>query len=223
MSLEHCTSTFICRVNDAYIMSHTIYDLVNDPIYRKLEIKHGKAMGMPLASRHILPGYWFTVFVAPQESIRNTMDAVKRTGRDGENSVVNSAHSIGESPSHVMLNNTMETFYLEYEKLISALDKFNAGNLIDTFPQQNTFKRIMQSISCGNYSFDDNNDLTCTFIDSDDLCGYRFEATVNVAEFTHVAIDFSKQLVELVRPVVNELNRKDGNKIANLLICKMER
>ena len=56
----------------------------------------------------------------------------------------------------------------------------------------------------GNYEFDEENDLTCTFTDVDPLCGYQFRATVNVAQFTQFAIDFSKQLIELLRPIVEK-------------------
>lgn len=197
MTINHSLASFASRVNDAYIMSHTIYDLVNDPDYRRLTIKHGKAAGTPLASRHILPGYWFTVFVATQESLQNVLDTIR------SDSPAEGKETLHENfPISRGLKNAMEQFENEHEKLTNKLDKFE--KYTDTFPQKKPIKHIKQSILSGNYEFNDENDLTCRFLDKDPLCDYCFDVTVNVAEFTQFAIDYSKQLVELLRPLIEE-------------------
>lgn len=215
MSVEHCLSSFISRVNDAYIMSHTIHDLVNDPDYRKLTIKHGTAAGTPLASKHILPGYWFTVFVATQESYQKVLDGIRAlpTG-DKETTDVTLGINKGY-PQHRGLKEALEQFQRDHNALANTLEKFESYT--DTFPQKKPLKRIAQSIACGSYEFHDENDLTCRFSDKDPLCDYSFEATVNVAEFTQFAIDFSKQLVELLRPVI-ETHKGLQKEVTKMLI-----
>lgn len=42
MTVESSLMSFVHRVNDAYIASQTIHDLINDSEYQKLVIKNGK-------------------------------------------------------------------------------------------------------------------------------------------------------------------------------------
>ena len=84
MSVESSLVSFLHRVNDAYIASHTIHDLVNDSDYQKLLIKNGKAAGLLLGNRHLLPGYWFTVFVAPYESFQRVLESLRVESEERE-------------------------------------------------------------------------------------------------------------------------------------------
>ena len=210
-----CLIKLVCRANDAYVMSHTIHDLVNDPDYRKLAIKNGRIAGAPLGSRHILPGYWFTVFVATQEALKRVFEAIRREKEIAsklveENGSLISGAGIGE------MHDLLEKFMVNLEVMTVSLFS-SQFEIIDTFPNKNSLKRVTQSIASGNYQFLEDDDLSCKFYDADPLCDYQFEGKVNVAEFTRFSIDFSKEMIELLKPVI-EKNRRVKEEVSKLFI-----
>lgn len=218
---EKRLTNFIYRVNEGYVVSHTIYDLVNDHVYRKLSIKNGKVAGTPLGSRHILPGYWFTVYVAPQQSLKSVMDAirnikqiVKKTKEDVGAKAVEAIDKFKGDCGVDEIHNLLEEFQRNQEAMMHPLSELKVK---DTFPQKNILKRLAESISAGNYEFREEDDLVCVFRDEDSLCDYHFEARFNVGEFTQFTIDFAKQTVELLRPIVRK-HKKVKEAISSLLI-----
>uniref|UniRef100_A0A7M6DR34 Uncharacterized protein n=1 Tax=Clytia hemisphaerica TaxID=252671 RepID=A0A7M6DR34_9CNID len=220
INTEECLTNFVSRVNDAYVMSHTIYDLVNDSVYRKMTINNGKVAGTPLGSHHILPGYWFTVFVAPQEALKRVFEAIQNEQElvkkmEGKDSLVTEAFDKFKSEAGVEeMFVLLQTFNTKVEAMAYPLSKLEG---IDTFPNKNILKRLCQSISSGNYTFKIENDLMCTFCDEDSLCGYQFKVQFNVADFTQFAIDFAKQMVELLRPIVAK-HKNIKEEVSKLLI-----
>lgn len=225
-SLYNCLTNFVCRANDAYVTSHTIHDLVNDPDYRKLPIKNGRIAGEPLGSRHILPGYWFTVFVATHEALQRVFEAIRHE-REMKDKVVEENRSlISEVVDKFKISDDEDGFGEMRELLENFNEKLKAMTvslfssefeIIDNFPNKNTLKRVTQSIASGNYEFLEDDDLSCKFYDEDSLCGYRFEGKVNVAEFTRFSIDFSKEMIELLKPVI-EKNKQIKERVSRLLV-----
>ena len=221
LSTEKCLTNFIFRVNEGYVVSHTIYDLVNDPVYRKLSIKNGKVTGTPLGSRHILPGYWFTVYVAPQESLKNVLEAIRRENQIAQKTKDENGAKVVEAIDKFRselgvdeLHNLLETFQINQEAMMHPLSKLE---IVDTFPKKNILKRLSQAISVGNYEFREEDDFICVFHDDDSLCDYHFEARFNVGDFTQFTIDFAKQTIELLRPIVNK-HTKVKEAVSSLLI-----
>ena len=218
---EKRLTNLLYRVNERYVVSHTIYDLVNDHVDRKLSIKNGKVAGTPLGSRHILPGYWFTVYVAPQQSLRNVMDAirnikqiVKKTKEESGVKVVEAIDKLKGDSGIDEIHNLLVEFQRNQEAMMKPLNELK---VIDTFPKKNILKRLAESISVGNYEFREEDDLVCVFRDEDSLCDYYFEARFNVGEFTQFTIDFAKQTVELLRPIVQK-HKKVREAVSALLI-----
>ena len=230
MTVESSLMSFVHRVNDAFITSQTVHDLINDSDYQKLVIKNGKAAGVPLGNRHILPGYWFTVFVAPYESFKRVLDSVKQD-EEAKKSALEKNENLTEEDIEVIqaaiqkfkdsagsheLQPLIETFRKEIDTLVQSIDKLDT-NSKNNFPKENTLKRFTTSIASGSYEFSNDDDLKCTFYDNDALFGYRFESTVKVADFNQLAVDFSQQLVKLLWPIV-ENNKTIRSEVSRLFI-----
>lgn len=221
LKTEKKLTNLIYRVNEGYVVSHTIYDLVNDPVYRKLSIKNGKVTGTPLGSRHILPGYWFTVYTATQEALKHVIEAIQCQNQIAQKTKAENGEKVAEAIDRFKsesgideLHNLLEAFQRNIEAMAFPLSELN---IIDTFPKKNVLKRLSQAISAGNYEFIEEDDLMCIFRDEDELCDFQFEARFNVGEFTHFTIDFAKQTVELLRPIVDK-HKKVKETVSSLLI-----
>lgn len=231
MSVESSLLSFINRVNDAYIASHSIHDLISDSDYQKLTIKHGQAHGQPLGNRHILPGYWFSVFVAPYESFKRVLEALRiedeklkqtkeRFFEDGDKETIKDEislatekfkHIAGHNPLHLLI----EKFQTDIECLVSNIEKLDRN--VDTFQNKKPLKSITNAISTGSYDFTEEDNLTCTFYENDLFCGKRFETKVKVADLNQFAIDFMKQLAEHLWPIV-ESNKRIKKEVAQMFI-----
>ena len=219
-TVESALVAFFKRVNDAYIASHTIHDLVNDSEYQRLQIKTGKARGVALGNKHLLPGYWFTVFVAPHEAFQRVLNLITTQSEENQqNWDQNVKHAFDAFKTKTLkhpLTELVSTFRKGMEKIITNISWLQE-NSKDSFPNKRPLLRIVASISSGNYDFSEESDLTCTFHDADTLCGYKFEAKLNVAEFNQLAIDFTKEMTAHLKDF-SEHNKTMQKELSKLFI-----
>ena len=229
MTIENAVLAFINRINDAYVLGHTVHDLINDYEYQKLQIKHGPASGMRLGNQHILPGYWFTVFVAPYESLENLLSIVltekqameeERANIEAseENRSIMTAVERFKNSYHESLIKSVEKFKTDLDVLMVSIDPLVRSSM-DSFPNKRPLKRFKTAVATGSYNLseDIDGDVVCTFYENDVLCGYRFEVTTKVATFNQFCMDFIKQMAEMLWPLV-EGHKKIGEQVSNMII-----
>eukprot|EP00794_Sanderia_malayensis_P005441 gene5441-6120_t len=185
--------SFIDRINDGYVSGLTINNLINDSEHQKLTIKSGKAIGTPLGNRHILPGYWFTVFNAPFESLDRVMECV-RLERD----------QLKDGVKPVELWASVESLKKDFEMLlINVIPPLDIK--VDSFPSKKPLAHIKNAIAHGYYDISElNGNALVTFIDYDHLCGYQFIASLQVTVFNRFASEFLNKMSELVCGVIEK-------------------
>ena len=182
--------SFVDRINDAYVAGLTIHDLITDNDYQRLTVKHGKAVGTPLGNRHMLPGYWFTVFVAPFESLQRLMECVRIEKEQ------NDKHKT------MALWESAERLRDDIDILLASIDPEGAVE-VDTFPNKKPLLHVKNAIGHGSYDFGEiDGDVTVTFHDYDQLCGYQFVGKVTVSKFNRFASDFLNRVSELLYPLI---------------------
>ena len=226
MSIDSSLISFMNRINEAYIASQTVNNLITDSNYRRLVIKNGKAAGIPLGNQCILPGYWFTVFVATYESFRHVLETIRAEKERNEISEKETFKVDVENRDEktktflkqkCQLVRILETFEIELENLLCVFS-IQEDRSCRTTLSKKSLQHVMNSIVSGTYEFSDSEeDMICSFFDDNFLCGYRFEAKVVVADFNKFSIDFAKHLVELSRPIV-EHKKEIKEAVASMII-----
>lgn len=185
--------SFIDRINDGYVSGLTINNLITDIDYQRLTIKNGKAIGTPLGNRHMLPGYWFTVFVAPFEALDRVMECVRIEREEGNSSgKVNKLWQSAEK-----LKNDFDALLLEVYPPLDVK--------VDSFANKKPLVHIKNAIAHGCYDLSEvNGNVLVTFTDYDQLCGYQFTASLAVTVFNRFAGEFLVRLSELLCPVIEK-------------------
>lgn len=224
--MESAILAFINRTNDAYVFGHTVHDLINDHEYQKLVIKHGQPAGLPLGNQHILPGYWFSVFVAPYRSLETLLkmididieEEVEEPKLSNVQSAIDNAKSRFRSNYHESLIDAVKSFKADMDELMTKIDplvRLSIGN----FPEEQPLKRFINAIATGSYklSVDDDGDFACTFYEDDMKDGYTFEVTTKVAAFNQFCMDFIKQMAEMLWPLV-EGHKKIAEQVSSMTI-----
>ncbi len=185
--------SFIDRINDGYVSGLTINNLINDNDYQKLTVKSGKAVGTPLGNRHILPGYWFTVFNAPFEALDRVMECVRIEREQVEN-----GGKLDE------LWTSAEKLKKDFELLLVNVTP-PLDIKIDSFPSKKPLMHIKNAIAHGHYDLSEvNGNVLVSFIDYDHLCGYQFIASLKVTVFNRFASEFLDKMSELVCGVIEK-------------------
>ncbi len=185
--------SFIDRINDGYVSGLTIHSLINDYDYQKLTIKGGKAVGTPLGNRHILPGYWFTVFNAPFEALDRVTECV-RMERERDN-------------NHVTRNEfwtATDSLKRDFELLLINVTP-PLRVTVDSYPSKKPLVHIKNAILHGYYDFrEENGNVLVTFMDYDQLCGYQFTASLAVTVFNQFASEFLDQMSKLLCGIIEK-------------------
>ena len=201
--------SFIERINDGYITGHTINSLITDSDYQRLTIRNGRAVGTPLGNRHILPGYWFTVLIAPFESLQRVIECVK-IERDQKNT----NNNIEDNEIWHLIDEVKKEFD---EQLLPISPPISVRE--DTFPNKKPLAHIRNAISHGCYELSDvDGNAMVTFTDYDQLCGYQFVASIEVTILNKFASEFSLRMSEILYPVIEK--RKGVAKMVQQLSLK---
>ena len=201
--------SFIERINDGYIAGHTINSLITDSEYQKLTIKNGRAVGTPLGNRHLLPGYWFTVLIAPFESLDRVLECVKI-----ERDQMNTNNNSEDSGIWQLIDEVKKEFD---EQLMTISPPLSVQE--DTFPNKKPLVHIRNAISHGCYELSDvDGNAIVTFTDYDQLCGYHFIASIEVTILNKFASEFSLRMSEILYPVIEK--RKGIAKMVQKLSLK---
>ena len=201
--------SFIERINDGYIAGHTINSLITDNDYQRLTIKNGRAIGTPLGNRHLLPGYWFTVLIAPFESLDRVLECVRIERDQSTNNNISNVNEMWQ-----LIEEVKKEFD---EQLMTLSPPINIRE--DSFPNKKPLVHIKNAISHGCYELSDvNGNATVTFTDYDQLCGYQFVASIEVTVLNKFANEFSLRMSEILYPVVEK--RKSIAKMVQQLSLK---
>lgn len=198
--------SFIERINDGYISGHTINSLITDSDYQRLTIRSGKAIGTPLGNRHLLPGYWFTVLIAPFESLERVIDCVRieKEQQSGVDNNKNEHHCNSKTSRQSELWQLVDEVKAKFEQQLMSIC-LPVDTKEDTFPNKRPLLHITNAISHGCYAIDDvNGNATVTFTDYDQLCGYQFIASIEVTVLNKFASEFSLRMSEILYPMIEK-------------------
>ena len=195
--------SFIERINDGYIAGHTINSLITDNEYQRLTVRNGKAIGTPLGNKHILPGYWFTVLIAPFEAFDRVLECVRLERENTEN---NNNNNNNQANSNTDSNNDLWQLTDDIKKEFDELFSKIAPPLDvkeDTFPNKKPLIHIRNAISHGCYDLGEvNGDAFVTFTDYDQLCGYQFVASIAVTILNKFASEFLYRICEVLYSMI---------------------
>ena len=206
--------SFIERINDGYIAGHTINSLITDTDYQRLTIKSGRAVGTPLGNRHLLPGYWFTVLIAPFESLERVIQCARIERDQIKSNQIKSKNNIKENEIWQLIDELKKEFD---ENLMMISPPVRVKE--DTFPNKKPLVHIKNAISHGCYELSDvDGNATVTFTDYDQLCGYQFVASIEVTLLNKFAGEFSLKMSEIIYPVIEK--RKSIAKMVQQLSLK---
>eukprot|EP00112_Aurelia_sp_Birch-Aquarium-sp1_P005962 Seg167.8 transcript_id=Seg167.8/GoldUCD/mRNA.D3Y31 product="hypothetical protein" protein_id=Seg167.8/GoldUCD/D3Y31 len=189
--------SFLERINDGYVSGHTINSLITDTDYQRLTIKNGKAVGTPLGNRHILPGYWFTVLIAPFEALDRVIDCVR----------IEHERDVESNNNDDDLWQLADDIKAEFEQLLlKVCPPIDVRE--DTFPNKKPLVHMRNAIAHGCYDLSEvNGNVQVTFTDYDQLCGYYFTASIAVTILNKFASEFLLQMSELLYPMIEKHKR----------------